>query len=63
MRHIYLDGGKSDEYYLELGAQAFSGELDALGVQHTLELFDGAHGGLQYRYPRAIRLMIESLAR
>jgi S-formylglutathione hydrolase FrmB len=63
MRYIYLDGGRSDEYYLEIGAQAFSAELDALGVQHTLELFDGAHGGLQYRYPRAIRLLIEGLAR
>ena len=31
------------------------GELDKLGVEHTLELFDGKHGGLTYRYPGAIR--------
>jgi S-formylglutathione hydrolase FrmB len=62
MRHIYLDGGKGDEYFLELGAQSFSAALDELGVRHTLEIFDGKHGGLQYRYPRAIRQLIEALA-
>ena len=51
MRRIYLDAGKSDEYYLDLGAQAFAAELERLGVDHTLELFDGKHGGLTYRYP------------
>jgi Putative esterase len=61
MRCIYLDGGKSDEYYLEIGAQAFAAELDSLGVRHKLELFEGTHGGLQYRYPGAIRLLAESL--
>jgi S-formylglutathione hydrolase FrmB len=55
MRRIYLDAGKGDEYYLDLGAQAFSAELERLGVDHTLELFDGKHGGLTYRYPGAIR--------
>ena len=62
MKRIYLDAGRSDEYYLDLGAQAFSAELDSAGVRHTLELFDGAHGGLQYRYPRAIRELVLALA-
>jgi hypothetical protein len=55
MKRIHLDAGRSDEYFLDLGAQAFAAELDKLGVQHTLELFDGRHGGLTYRYPGAIR--------
>ena len=63
MKRIYLDGGRSDEYFLDLGAQAFSKELTALGIDHTLELFDGTHGGLQYRYPGAIRTLAEALAR
>jgi Putative esterase len=61
MRHIYLDGGRSDEWFLDLGAQAVAAELDKLGVSHTLELFDGKHGGIQYRYPGAIRGLIEAL--
>ena len=54
--------GTRDEYYLDLGAQAFSAELDKLGVEHTLELFDAKHGGLQFRYPGAIRELVLALA-
>jgi dienelactone hydrolase len=62
MRRIYLDAGKGDEYYLDLGAQAFSAELEKLGVDHTVELFDGKHGGLTYRYPGAIRELVRALS-
>jgi S-formylglutathione hydrolase FrmB len=63
MRRIYLDAGKSDEFFLDLGAQAFAAELDRLGVEHSLELFDGGHGGLGYRYPGAIRELVLALGR
>jgi hypothetical protein len=63
MRHVHLDAGRSDEYYLDLGAQAFAAELDKLGVAHTLELFDGKHGGIAYRYPPAIRDLVLALSR
>src|SRR5918992_327216 len=45
LRRIYLDAGRSDEYFLDLGAQAFAAELDALAVPYSLDLFDGKHGG------------------
>jgi Putative esterase len=61
MKRIYLDAGRADEYYLDLGAEAFSRELTKLGVEHTLVLFEGKHGGLQYRYPGAIRTLAEAL--
>ncbi|HUO72078.1 MAG TPA: alpha/beta hydrolase-fold protein [Solirubrobacteraceae bacterium] len=62
MRRIYLDAGRSDEYFLDLGAQAFADELTTLGVAHTLELFDGKHGRIGYRYPGAIRELVRALA-
>jgi enterochelin esterase-like enzyme len=62
MRRIYLDSGKSDEYFLDLGAQAFSAELDKLGVDHTLDLFDGKHGGITWRYPIAVRELVLALS-
>ena len=62
MRRIYLDAGKSDEYFLDLGAQAFAAELDKLNVAHTLELFDGTHARLTYRYPGAIRELVLAIA-
>ncbi len=62
MRRIYLDAGRRDEFFLDLGAQAFSAELKALDVDHTLELFDGGHFGLSYRYPGAIRELLLAIA-
>ena len=61
MRRIYLDAGTRDEYYLDLGATAFAAELDKLGVEHTVELFDGKHGGISWRYPGAIRELVLAL--
>lgn len=62
MKLIHLDAGKSDEYFLDLGAQAFAKELDALEVSYTLDLFDGRHGGISYRYPDAIKALAEALS-
>jgi S-formylglutathione hydrolase FrmB len=61
MKRIYLDAGRSDEYYLDLGAQAFAKELSKAGIDHTLELFKGTHAGLQYRYPGAIKELVVAL--
>jgi hypothetical protein len=62
MKRIYLDAGKSDEWFLDLGATAFARELDGLGVEYSLDLFEGTHMGIQYRYPGAIAELARALA-
>jgi hypothetical protein len=61
MKRIYIDAGRRDEYFLDLGATAFSNELTKAGIGHTLELFEGTHMALQYRYPNAIRELVLAL--
>jgi hypothetical protein len=61
MRRIYLDAGRQDEFFLDLGAQAFSDELSRLGIEHSLELFEGTHGATRPRYPGAIRELVLAL--
>ena len=61
LRGIYLDAGRRDEYYLDLGAAAFSAELDALGVEHVFELFDATHSAIEYRYPGGLAFLAERL--
>jgi enterochelin esterase-like enzyme len=61
LRRVYLDAGRSDEAFLDLGAQAVSDALAAEGVEHTLELFEGRHGGISWRYPLAIRELLLAL--
>ena len=61
LHHIHVEAGRSDEYMLDVGAVAFSKELDKLSVTHTLELFDGGHSGTSHRFAPAIRTLLASL--
>ena len=62
LRAIYIDAGKKDEFFLDLGAEAFRRELEALGITDVFfELFDAKHGGIEYRYPIAMRYLAERL--
>jgi len=58
---VYIDAGKKDEWYLDLGSQAFKRECDALGVEAFIELFDGTHMGIEYRYPKGTAYLVERL--
>jgi Putative esterase len=62
LRAIYIDAGKRDEWFLDLGAEAFRRELEGLGITDvSCELFDATHMGIEYRYPLAIRYLAERL--
>lgn len=62
MRGIYIDAGRNDQYYLDVGATTFSGELAALGIDHYFELFDGTHSSIEYRHPIALRYLAERIS-
>jgi S-formylglutathione hydrolase FrmB len=63
MRAIYIDAGRRDDYFLDLGAEAFRRALDAIGVTDVFfELFDATHSSIEYRYPISLRYLAERLA-
>ena len=63
LRAIYIDAGKKDEYFLDLGAEAFRRALEGIGVTDvSFELFDATHMGIEYRYPLALRYLAERLS-
>ncbi len=63
MRAIYIDAGKRDEYFLDLGAEAFRRALAEVGVTDVFfEIFDAGHGSIEYRYPLSLRYLAERLA-
>ena len=46
LRGIWIDAGRGDEFFLDLGAQAFHRELEAIGVTEPtvrFELIEGTH--------------------
>jgi len=63
MRAIYIDAGRRDEWFLDLGAEAFRRALTEIGVTDIrFELFDAGHGAIEYRYPIALAYLAERLS-
>ena len=63
MTAIYIDAGKKDEYFLDLGAEAFRRALEGIGVTDVFfELFDAKHGAIEYRYPLSLKYLAERLS-
>jgi hypothetical protein len=63
LRAIYIEGGRSDEWYLDLGGEAFRRALEQIGVTDVrFELFEGGHMSIEYRYPIALRYLAERLS-
>ena len=63
MRAIYIDAGKHDQYYLDLGAEAFKRALEKVGATNVFfELFPATHNAIEYRYPLSLKYLAERLS-
>ena len=63
MKAIYIDAGKRDEFFLDLGAEAFRRALESIGVTGLFfELFDATHMSIEYRYPLGLKYLAERLS-
>ena len=63
LRAVWIDAGRSDEFHLDLGAEAFRQALERVGVRDVaFDLFDGTHSGIGWRYPQAIAHLAERLS-
>jgi len=63
MKAIYIDAGKRDEFFLDLGAEAYRRALAGIGVTGVFfELFDATHMGIEYRYPLSLKYLAERLS-
>ncbi len=57
LESIWIDAGTADDYYLDIGAEAFRAALAAAGVADEVirfELFDATHAAIDYRYPMSL---------
>jgi hypothetical protein len=66
LRAVWIDAGTKDEWFLDLGAEAFRVELGKAGVPDdrvSFELFEAGHGAIEYRYPLALSWLAQRLAR
>ncbi len=66
MRGIWIDAGNADDYYLDVGAEAFRAALAAAGVPDEVirfEIFDATHAAIDYRYPLSLAWLCERIAK
>ncbi|MFD9961199.1 alpha/beta hydrolase-fold protein [Amycolatopsis sp. NPDC058986] len=66
LRAVWIDAGTRDEYYLDLGAEAFRAEIAKIGLPDDrvhFELFDAGHAAIEYRYPLSLAWLADRLAR
>lgn len=64
LRGIWIDAGRADEWFLDLGAEAFRQTLRDIGVEDEnvfFELFDGTHMAIEYRYPLSLAWLCQRL--
>jgi enterochelin esterase-like enzyme len=65
MRGIWIDGGRNDEYRLDLAATALHEEVVAAGVDPDVvrfELYDGGHRGVSWRFALSLAFLVERLS-
>jgi hypothetical protein len=63
LRAAFIDAGTHDEFYLDLGAEAFRQALAEVGVTEVrFELFEGGHGSIEYRYPVSLHYLAAKLS-
>ena len=65
LRAIWIDAGTRDEWFLDIGAQAFLAALREAGVPDEVihfELFDATHMAIDYRYPLALGWLCQRIA-
>jgi hypothetical protein len=63
LRAIWIDAGKNDEWFLDLGGQAVHDALADIGVTDVhLELFEGTHMAIEYRYPMSLAYLATKLS-
>jgi S-formylglutathione hydrolase FrmB len=57
LQSIWIDAGTEDDFYLDIGAEAFRAALGDVGVASEViryELFDATHAAIDYRYPLSL---------
>jgi S-formylglutathione hydrolase FrmB len=65
LRAVWIDAGTRDEWFLDVGAEAFRAALREAGVPDEVihfELFEAGHMGIDYRYPLSLAWLCQRIA-
>ncbi|MFU8831560.1 MAG: alpha/beta hydrolase [Wenzhouxiangella sp.] len=51
---LWMDVGRRDQYFIHYGAREFHDRMNAAGIDHHFEEFDGTHSGIDWRYDQSL---------
>lgn len=59
---LWIDCGLDDQYNLLYGARRLHDQLNALGISHRYEEFDGTHSGIDFRLDESLPYLCKALS-
>ncbi|GAB4176828.1 MAG: alpha/beta hydrolase-fold protein [Wenzhouxiangellaceae bacterium] len=61
LRGLWIDAGNRDQYFIQFGTRELHRRLQAAGVQHHYEEFDGDHSGMDWRFDHSLPWLLSRL--
>jgi enterochelin esterase-like enzyme len=58
---LYLDVGIYDQYHIQFGARRFADQLEARGIDHHFEEFEGTHSSIDWRLDHSLPYLAGAL--
>ena len=62
LKLLFIDAGKRDEFFLDVGARILCEKLKEHNVPHFHEEFDDGHFNISYRQNRSLELISDSFS-
>ncbi len=65
LHSVWVDAGTRDDYFLDVGAEAFVAALRSAGIGDDVlrfELFDATHAAIEYRYPLSLSWLCQRMS-
>ncbi|MDH3789800.1 MAG: alpha/beta hydrolase-fold protein [Xanthomonadales bacterium] len=61
LRALYLDVGIYDQYHIQYGTRRFTDQLNARGIPHRYEEFEGTHSSIDWRLDHSLPYLVGAL--
>ena len=58
---LWIDAGNRDQYFIHYGTRQLHRHLEAAGVRHHHEEFDGSHSGMDWRFDHSLPWLLACL--
>ena len=62
LKHLYIDCGNRDQYFLQFGSRQLVAKFKTLGLAHNYSEFDDNHSGTAYRYDVSLPQLLNAIS-